>query len=104
MRTWPTWLPPVAVAGEGLQQHLTVVAVAAVKQLLELLGAGVYEPPPKHSVRPVARVLRGSAGPDLAVGASRRTGWLGTKEGQDGQHAAVLVGRLGQAELLKDLG
>jgi hypothetical protein len=32
------------------------------------------------------------------------TAWSGVEEGQDGKHAAVLVGRLGEAELLEDLG
>jgi hypothetical protein len=30
--------------------------------------------------------------------------WLGAEEGEDGQHPAVLVGRLGEAEFLEDLG
>src|SRR5918995_5966773 len=34
----------------------------------------------------------------------RPAAWSGAKEGQDGQHPAMLVGRLGQAELLEDLG
>src|SRR4029453_16259902 len=32
------------------------------------------------------------------------TVWSGAEEGEDGQHPAVLVGRLGQAEFLEDLG
>jgi len=33
----------------------------------------------------------------------RQTTWSGAKEGQNGKHPAMLVGRLGQAELLEDL-
>src|SRR4029450_11549982 len=42
--------------------------------------------------------------PSLAVERWDSTAWSGAEEGEDGQYPAVLVGRLGQAQLLEDLG
>src|SRR4029453_18251663 len=42
--------------------------------------------------------------PSLAVERWDSTAWSGAEERQDGQYPAVLVGRLGEAELLEDLG
>jgi hypothetical protein len=41
--------------------------------------------------------------PSLAVERWDSTAWSGAEERQDGQYPAVLVGRLGEAELLEDL-
>src|SRR4029453_12883594 len=42
--------------------------------------------------------------PDAPAAHAPTKAWSGAEEGEDGQHAAVLIGRLGEAELPEDLG